>query len=192
MANLDDLKLILDNLLRQHDIASSGFAHLASVEVIRHFLGNDWCELNLLPRRRHKKIESWFCNPPGTDQPEIRNSRTAMLAASLFDLKDTNGFNHLVERFRERQHEPRACSAEAITAARLARRGRTVVQLRREVGEKGSDFDFTVWFDQQEINVEVTSKTTAKITSSSFTSTLKQKHAQLPDNRPSIIYVHLN
>jgi hypothetical protein len=114
--------------------------------------------------------------------------RVVSLADALFSLRDVEGFDALLQRFRERP--TKSCFIEAETAVLFVNAGFDV-QICRESGVRGRDFDFIAGNTGEFINVEVTAKEPRALTATTIRNTLDDKRNQVPTTGPAILYIQI-
>lgn len=153
--------------------------------IIFYYLGNPWYKERaclsddpdpfMLNERDEEGENRW-----------VYQDRLVGLADALFQLRDCKNFDALRERFWERETKP--CFTEATIAKNFSSGG-FEVEIVRESGVKGEDFDFVARKGSLEITVEVTAKEATKLTAETVRNSLKKKRKQVPGDRPAILYV---
>jgi hypothetical protein len=121
----------------------------------------------------------------------VYQSRVVRLADCFYTLiaGKFSGFDILRERFRTRETKP--CFIEAEIASMLVVNG-FEVEVKKESGKLGADFDLAASYRGEPINIEVTAKKDdTTLTAKTLTNTLNQKRKQLPDDAPAALYLHV-
>jgi hypothetical protein len=157
----------------------------AAVVVLRHYLGQDFIQQRIA---LSDKPDVFILNDVNGDNDTrlAHMRRVAELAEFVLALDGSAGFDVLLGRFLRPQLQPTFAEAEA--AATFKQHGFTV-EIKRETGERGADFDFVAMKDGQPINIEVTAAMTAEFRSQSVTNLLQGKRSQVPDDAPAGLYV---
>jgi len=116
--------------------------------------------------------------------------RVVRLADALFTLVrgQANGFDFLRQRFLERETEP--CFVETEIASLLVFNG-FKVEVVKETGVRGDDFDLLATRGGSTVSVEVTSKRGGPLTVQNIKNTLDSKRSQVPAYRPAVLYMHV-
>lgn len=141
----------------------------------------------------------WWRSPGGvwlkTANSDVRRIiycyRVIRLADALFTLfmAKTKGLNSLIERFLKRP--TKACFLEAEIASLLVYNG-FQVEIVKETGVRGDDFDLLASSDANKVSVEVTSKIEGPLTTRTIANTLQSKRDQVPDSRPAVLYISIS
>jgi len=113
-------------------------------------------------------------------------NRVVDLGNSLFELRNCINFNVLCERFRSRDTKP--CFTEAQIAGSFANHG-FKVEIVKETGVRGADFDFIAHGASLDMSIEVTAKELAPLTVATIKNTLTEKRSQVPADRAAILYI---
>jgi hypothetical protein len=153
--------------------------------IISYYLGNPWyAERACL----HKKPDPFMVNEIDEESENrwVYQDRLVGLADALFQLRDCQNFDVLCERFQGRETKP--CFTEAIVAKSLSKDG-FEVEIVRESGAKGKDFDLLARKGSLEISVEVTAKDAPELTVATIRNTLDKKRKQVAADRPAILYM---
>lgn len=118
-------------------------------------------------------------------------SRTIRLADALFTVLSTNGSDedYIKSRF-ENKRNIKAPFLEIEVASILMLHG-YAVEIKKEIGERGSDFDLEITKTGERVSVEVTGKDEATLTASTLINTLGQKRNQVPDYQPAVLYIQV-
>lgn len=153
--------------------------------IIFYYLENPWyVERACL----HKKPDPFMLNELNEESENrwVYQDRLVSLADALFQLRDCQNFDVLCERFQDRETKP--CFTEATVAKSFSKDG-FEVEIVRESGVKGKDFDFLARKDSLEVSVEVTAKDAPELTVATIRNTLDKKRRQVPADRPAILYM---
>lgn len=120
----------------------------------------------------------------------VYGHRVVRLANALFTLLlgKAKGFDVLRERLRRPNTEPSFVEAEI--ASLLVFNG-FEVEIVKETGIRGDDFDLLATRGGSTVSVEVTSKREGKLTVQTVKNTLDSKRNQVPPHRPAILYMHV-
>ena len=85
------------------------------IEILRHYLGEEWAEQNIKPRNDFDAYMRNSLNSTESDR-QMYMIRVVKLAASLFDLRDCKNFELLCNRFRtvKRNHASQRRSSPKV------------------------------------------------------------------------------
>jgi hypothetical protein len=114
--------------------------------------------------------------------------RICNLASFLYLLRDTDGFDTIIERIMDR--DSRAPFYE-MKAAYMYRKLGCNIYVNRETGVKGEDFDFVAENETGRMNVEVTELQIDSVSEDSINNMLGRKRKQLPAEGPGALYCKL-
>lgn len=159
--------------------------HRMAFCVIRHYLGAEWAAQKIHVRT---DFDPFMLNELNelSENRFTHMKRVQTLADKLFLLRNCKGFDVLCDRFRKRA--TKSCYEEALIASFFFHDG-FEVEIIKESGIRGSDFDFVARRQEQSISVEVTAKEPVPLTVETIKNTLNQKRTQVPAHRPAILYV---
>jgi hypothetical protein len=136
--------------------------------------------------------DGWLAaNPIENDVRRIVHAhRVIRLADALFTLFSSRveGLDVLKNRFLTRPTKP--CFIEAEVASLLVCNG-FQIQIIKESGLRGEDFDLLATKDAKTVSVEVTSKLDGPLTIKTISNTLHSKRNQVPADRPAVLYMHI-
>jgi hypothetical protein len=120
----------------------------------------------------------------------VYHHRVVRLGDALYTLIKGNveGGEVLKERFLKRSTKP--CFIEAEIASLLVYNGFDV-EIIKESGIRGEDFDLLATKDGITLSVEVTSKEDGPLTDKTIKNTLHSKRKQVPPTRPAVLYLHI-
>jgi hypothetical protein len=181
---------------------TGGIRHLVehgmASRLIYLFLGWDWYQRKIAFQ---SSPDEWMLNG---DWEYLKNSaksendvRRIIYAHRVIRLGDAiytlikgkvKGRDILKERFFKRATKP--CFIETEIASLLVFNG-FEVEIIKESGVKGEDFDLLAKKDSITISVEVTSKEDGPLTVQTIKNTLHSKRNQVPGNRPAVLYIHI-
>ena len=162
------------------------------------FFGYEWYEQKV--KFRAEDPDEWMLNgsdvwlaahPVDNDVRRIiYTHRVIRLANALFVLMraPAKGLEVLKERFLARS--TKSCFIEAEIASSLVFNG-FQVEILKEHGKKGEDFDLLATKDGATISVEVTSKLDGALTVKRIKNTLQAKRRQVSPDRPAVLYIHV-
>lgn len=170
--------------------------HGMASRLLALVFGNDWYNQRI--HFRSEDPDEWMLN--GSDQwlaanpvqndvrRIVHTHRVIRLANALFTLLGVNGFDALKDRFLSRPTKP--CFIEAEIASMLVCNG-FGVEILKEKGVRGEDFDLLATIGSAAISVEVTSKLDGPLTVHTIKNTLHSKRDQVPAHRPAALYIHI-
>lgn len=120
----------------------------------------------------------------------VHTHRVIRLGDAWFTLlrARAKGLDVLKERFISRPTQP--CFIEAEIASSLVIKG-FEVEIVKEHGRKGQDFDILATKGEIAVSVEVTSKLEGPLTIATIRNTLNAKRRQVPPDRPAALYLHI-
>lgn len=147
--------------------------------IIKKFLG-------ILPRDFPKEFPNFGMED--SDQRLLFQFRVGLIAEFLYLLRSVHGFEILIDRFRER--DIRSVFYEAQAASLMLAQGFDV-EVRREQGRRGEDFDFTANKLLCYLNVEVTEIKNPVFSLNAIRNKLAEKRSQFPDNNAAVLFVYL-
>ncbi len=182
-----ELRVQLLDAKRTHSDDLHALVHAMAFRIVRFYLGEIGADANI---RLQAEPNAFMLNEfdEQSDNRFVHMSRVMQLADALFRLSGCRGFDTLVARFRERDAKP--CFYEANIANDFIN-GEFDIEIRKETGQRGSDFDFAARKARQTINVEVTAKDAEVPSEGTFYNTLQYKRTQVPADAPAILYVFL-
>ncbi|MEP0709198.1 MAG: hypothetical protein ABJL17_05175 [Parvibaculum sp.] len=157
-------------------------AYAAAGVLVDHFLGKQFYRANIVPS---EAPEAFMQNTLDCFTSPSYEFKLVTLAESLYNTRNCNGFEVLVERFQTRP--VRATFFEARAASRLAAEGFELT-IRRETLVKRADFDFAAAKDGTNLNVEVTALTNPDFSEANVRNVLNAKRRQVPDTDPAILF----
>lgn len=147
----------------------------AGFHLIVSYLGADFVTKN-------KSFFHWADKGP---IPGEMSSSLVVFAEKLFALRNSEGFDNVLNRFKGR--EVRASFFEVYAADMFLRAGFSV-RFRPETGIKKQDFDFIATTGNEEVNAEVTAFTSSEFSFSTINNSLNAKRKQLPKDRPAVLF----
>jgi hypothetical protein len=120
----------------------------------------------------------------------VYTHRVIRLGDALYTLikGKMKGGDILKDRFLKRPTKP--CFIEAEIASLLVFNG-FEVEIIKESGIRGEDFDLLATKDGITVSVEVTSKEDGPLTDKTIKNTLHSKRSQVPPTRPAVLYLHI-
>lgn len=162
-----------------------GCCYALAVRVVRFYLGDDWVSAH---------ISLAQCSDPfmlneldeGSENRWIHQHRVITLGDALFTLRGAANAGTLYERFVNR--ETRSCFLEALVAESFADE-RFAVEVVRESGVRGSDFDFIARRGDLRVNVEVTGATGDRLSERAVLNLLHGKRNQVPPTHPALLFI---
>jgi hypothetical protein len=172
--------------------------HGMASRLLALIFGNDWYDRRI--RFRSEDPDEWMlngsdswlaANPIENDVRRIVHThRVVRLADALFTLisRGVQGFDVLKGRFLSRPTKP--CFMEAEIASLLVFNG-FHIEIIKETGVRGEDFDLLATKDGERVSVEVTSKIDGPMTVRTISNTLHSKRDQVPAGRPAVLYMHI-
>lgn len=122
-------------------------------------------------------------DPGPTSTPKAKNM-VMMLGSSLFMLRSTKAFPEICRRL---QIDIRSAFYEMLAARSFFEAGFDI-DMRREIGTKGEDFDFFGIRDGERINGEATALAAKQFSTNTMLNALNRKRRQLPKTHPNIVY----
>ncbi len=136
--------------------------------------------------------DEWLAaNPIESDVRRIVHThRTIRLADAVFTLLSggVKGIDEMKNRFLSRPTKP--CFIEAEIASMHVYNG-FQVEIIKESGKRGEDFDLSAIKDGTAVSVEVTSKIDGPLTVRTIKNTLHDKRSQVPADCPAVLYTHI-
>ena len=156
----------------------------AAVAILRYHLGQDFITARIAHTERPDPF--MLNDHRNVTMRPVHFTRVSELADFLYIVDGTPGFAHLLERLRTREMEPVFADAEA--AANFCRSG-FAVTVKREVGRRGQDFDFSATKDGRLINIEVTTTSVPTFRPNSIRNLLRKKRTQVPRESAAGLYV---
>lgn len=187
MIDMDRLASELIEVAERHQKDSVALIYALAYRVIRFFLGAEWAERRV---RLHATPDAWMLN--GLDETTelrfVHIDRVVTLADALFRLSGCSGFEALLERFSRPDTKPSCIEADV---ASLFAEEQFEVEIIRERGIRGQDFDFRATKDAISVSVEVTAKSPVPISAKTLFNTLSEKRDQVPSDKPAILYVQI-
>jgi hypothetical protein len=170
--------------------------HGMASRLLALVFGYDWYERRIKFRAEHPDdwmlngSDAWLtANPMDNDVRRIAHAhRVIRLADAVFTLISgrAKGFDVLKDRFLSRPTKP--CFIEAEIASLLVCNG-FQIEIIKEHGIRGGDFDLLASKDGTTISVEVTSKIDGPLTVQTISNTLHAKRDQVPPDRPAVLYM---
>lgn len=162
-----------------------GCAYALAVRVIRHYLGDAWVEKRII---LSDHPDSFMLNEldENSENRWVHQDRVISLGDFLFLLSDARNSDCLIKRFQERETRP--CFLEAAAAEAFAE-NRFRVEIVRESGKRGADFDFAAHKAGITLNVEVTGLTSQALTQRAIENVLNNKRNQVPADKPAVLFV---
>lgn len=156
-----------------------------AVRVIRFYLGDEWVERKIILQ---EQPDPFMLNEfdERSENRFIHMTRVALLGDFLFRLRSSRNFEVLLKRLTDRPTKP--CFYELEIANIFHEKGFSI-EIVKETGTRGQDFDFIARTDGDQINVEVTAKEDVPMGDSTIKNTLFDKRNQLPNDNPAILYV---
>ena len=151
-------------------------SYRAAFLILRHYLGTAWVD-------EHIKLNNRACSFMLNDRNEQSEDRfthmhrVIALGDSIFGLRCSIGLEHLCQRFLDRDVRP--CYFEANTAAQLNDDG-FAIEILRETGCRGSDFDLSATRANETIAVEVRQRITSLQASKLFATPLMRRDGSFP------------
>jgi hypothetical protein len=163
----------------------SSAKYAMAFRIIRYFLGEAWAIEKV---RLQKAPDPFLINDfnESSDSRFVHMDRVVRLADNLFLLFDSRNFGALVERFHERT--TKQCCIEAEVAGFFVEDG-FAVEIVKEIGVRGQDFDFIARKDLVRFNVEITARDPAPVSISAVRNSLHGKRDQVPNDNPAILYI---
>jgi hypothetical protein len=187
---------IFQNLTDElHNIESraNGDEELAKLIVAGTFLeicfGTEWFNRKIELR---DEPDEWMHNLKGDTGigQVVYAHRVIRLADAIFTLLNAGakGWDLLKQRLSKRSMK--SSFVEAEIASLLAYNGYDL-EIVKESGIRGDDFDFTATRNGVTLSVEVTAKDDASIAVNTIRNTLNSKRTQVPQHRPAVLYMRI-
>jgi len=111
--------------------------------------------------------------------------RIILIGETLFLLRNCKGFSEICRRLQTRDFRP---TYYEMIAAKAFFRGGFDIDVRPEIGLRGSDFDFIATRKRLTVNVEVTALEEKNFYEKTAINALNEKRKQLPKDNPAVIF----
>lgn len=160
--------------------------------------GDAWYRKHI---KMHSKPDPWMLNgdddwlkkfPSDFVERRIAHySRTIRLADALFTIlsRPNSDEEYIKGRFKN-SRDIKAPFLEIQIASLLVVHGYQV-EVKKEISERGSDFDLEITKVGEKVSVEVTGKDDGSLTVKTLINTLKAKRNQVPNHQPAVLYIHV-
>lgn len=154
----------------------------AATEILTHHLGTDFFNKNFSAKKPDAFLGEFLAlSDPSSDY----QYRFMTWASYVFSLREADGFDTLIERFKTRQLRQTYFEARAM---HLLQKEGFNIRMQPETGVKGQDFDFVASKHDRHFNVEVTALTAPEFQDATVRNALKQKQKQVPKDAPGLLF----
>ena len=160
--------------------------YACSVEVLRHFLGDGWVHEHVF----HGAEDSFFKTEATAEADRFKHqNRVLVLAEILFNLQTVDGIETRIERLRTANVETAVAELEG---AKLLFQSGLKFAFRPERGVRGDDYDVEMYLESETIACEMKCKLeSTALTEATVRNTIADVRAQLPPDRPSVVYLKI-
>lgn len=163
--------------------------YLLALYILQHFFGQEWIETHV----NFDTAEEGFLKQPGKGDEEARvrhRYRVIFLSEMLFNLQHSPGFYDRLDKLNGGQIESTYAELET---ARCLRFWGIPFRLVKPSGKKKLDYDIEVRIsDDVWIPADTKSKLTGRaLEEKGLLESLRTARAQLPDDRPSCIFLRI-
>jgi hypothetical protein len=167
------LSLRIASELDARNLQEPAASYFAAIQLIKHFLS--------------PKVAKglWVREEEDIEMANFRAQQAVAIAGYIFHAQRHDDGDEILRRLMRKDA---AAMLEEIHAADYFERLDWVVRLRREVGIRGQDFDFTILKGAARVNVDVARLTATAFSRSGLVNMLSKKRSQFPSDQAAIIF----